>query len=61
MEDYHRLQGAVLRMIDLSVEDDGIYACVASNQDGYVEALVTLTVVGRYTEVIRKTPKRCFF
>lgn len=47
MEDFDKIKGAVVRMIDLAVEDAGIYACVASNDNGYVEALVTLTVVGR--------------
>ncbi|KAJ8024159.1 Basement membrane-specific heparan sulfate proteoglycan core protein [Holothuria leucospilota] len=57
MEDYDRIQGAVLRMVDLAPEDAGIYACVASNADGYVEALVTLTIVVAPTIETIETPQ----
>ncbi|XP_071831275.1 uncharacterized protein [Apostichopus japonicus] len=57
MEDFDKVKGAVVRMIDLALEDAGIYACVASNDNGYVEALVTLTVVVAPTIATMTTPQ----
>ena len=34
---------------NLSLEDDGVYACKVISADGYGKSIVRLTVIGKYT------------
>ena len=44
------LQNGALSIPSVSVSQDGTYTCLVSNQLGYAQEFVTLTVQGRYSE-----------